>query len=428
MRSQKRSFTSFSHAVQSQSKGLRPEREDELEACFHKKSEKGFLARGKGLSYNDCCLNDQGYLIETTRLNHFLNFDSATGLLACQSAVSFADLFLLDSGFIPPVIPGTVHVTLAGGIANDVHGKNNPLAGSFSEHVEWFNLQIGRQSIHCQREQNPELFFATIGGLGLTGIITRIGLKLRPGSPYVNVEKKSFTELQTLFQQMTENKSRVDYQAAWLDLLNQPRALLFQAQESSHECEPRLTSFSIPKVPVRLVYAWTMKQFNRWYFKRNIKRSCQSLIEFNNPLDKLRHWNRLYGQKGFIQFQGVFDEENACQTLQHLVEIIRRCKATPTLAVLKLLGRSGPGLLSFCQPGFTLAVDFIHNQAAREAIAAMNQYLCDIGGKVYLAKDLLLTPEQFRHMYPGHAQFSNILKEYRSPMQSDLGRRLGILK
>ncbi|KTD23695.1 FAD-binding protein [Legionella israelensis] len=428
MRSQKRSFTSFSKATQSQGRGLRPEREDQLESCFDKRSEHGFLARGQGLSYNDCCLNNQGYLIETNRLNHFLSFDTDTGLVVCQAAVSFADLFSLHPGFIPPVIPGTVHVTLAGGIANDVHGKNNPVAGCFSDHVEWFNLQTGHQSRRCSREENSELFFATIAGLGLTGIITRIGVKLRPGSQYVNVNKTSFTELPFLLEQMIEDKTRVDYQAAWVDLLNTPRALLFQAQETQDTCEDKFKTFSLPKLPVRLIYPWFMKQFNCWYFKRKIKRTCQTVIEYNNPLDKIKHWNRLYGQKGFIQFQGVFDEKDAYKTIQHLLEIIRTHKATPTLAVLKLLDRHGSGLLSFCQPGFTLAIDFIHDQSARNAITAMNQFLCDTGGKVYLAKDLLLNPEQFQHMYPKHEEFSNILKEYRSPMQSDLGRRLGILK
>jgi decaprenylphospho-beta-D-ribofuranose 2-oxidase len=138
------------------------------------------------------------------------------------------------------------------------------------------------------------------------------------------------------------------------------------------------------------------------------------------------HWNRLYGPKGLIQFQAVFDQEQASDTLDQLMSLIHLHKATPTLSVLKLLKKQGPGLLSFCQPGFTLAIDFIHNKEAIKAITAMNQLISDLKGRIYLAKDLLLSEKQYQTMYPNHEEFSQILNQYKCPMHSDLSKRLGI--
>lgn len=143
-------------------------------------------------------------------------------------------------------------------------------------------------------------------------------------------------------------------------------------------------------------------------------------------MDKITLWNRLYGPKGFIQFQAVFDKHNAIETLEDLIKLIRYYKAVPTLAVLKLFGQSGTGLLSFCKPGFTIAIDFLHNEQARHAIKAMNQFITELKGRIYLAKDLLLTPEQYQIMYVNNIKFSQILAHHQCTMQSDLAKRLGI--
>src|SRR5262249_55949175 len=154
-------------------------------------------------------------------------------------------------------------------------------------------------------------------------------------------------------------------------------------------------TYSIPPLPFRLISRWGMKQFNRYYF-HSAKACVQSIEHFNNPLDSIKHWNRLYGKRGLLQFQGVFEAETAHRHLTQLLDIIRVCQATPTLAVLKYFTKPGPGLLSFARPGFTIAIDFTNTAQAKTAILKMSALLTDLGGKVYLAKDLFLTAAQFR--------------------------------
>ena len=184
----------------------------------------------------------------------------------------------------------------------------------------------------------------------------------------------------------------------------------------------------MPKIPFSAINQWTMKGFNQFYFHHKKNQEIQSLMAFNNPLDKIKHWNYLYGSKGLLQFQAVFPTENASSVIEQLIRLINIHRAVPTLAVLKLFTQSGTGLLSFCTNGFTLAIDFVNNQRAQEAIKSMNQLIAQTKGRVYLAKDLLLTPEQYERMYERHSEFSKILTDYQSPMYSDLGLRLGILK
>lgn len=220
-----------------------------------------------------------------------------------------------------------------------------------------------------------------------------------------------------------------DYQVAWLDLLNPAlRAILSVADYCEPFATKRTKIHTIPNIPFSLIKSWNMKLFNQYFF--NSKKKCEQLTleQFNNPLDKLMHWNRLYGPKGLIQFQAVFNEDHAPDTLEQLVQLMRAHKATPTLAVLKLFTQSGEGLLSFCKPGFTLAVDFINNPQAKQAISAMNQLITELNGRVYLAKDLLLNEEQFHQMYEKHEQFSQTLKQHGCTMHSDLAQRLGLKK
>jgi len=428
MRSKKKKFISFNHCCSADSQEIRPEDEAELCQCFPFVKSNGILARGMGRSYNDCSLNDQGHIVNMNRMNHLIHFNENKAILECQGGVCLKDLFLPHPQYIPAVLPGTVNVTVAGCIANDVHGKNHPCEGSFADHIESFQLITGQEKRECSKTINPELFYATIGGLGLTGVITQVAVKLRCASRCVSYNSSLFTELDTLMQRMLKDKKNVEYQAAWLDLLNKPQSILFQAQHTQAPCKFNYHQITLPNLPLRLIYPFTMKLYNYYYSRfHQGKKSSESLIKFNNPLDTIKNWNQLYGRKGFVQFQAVIPFDNAFNSIQHLIDIINREKATPTLAVLKILDRTAQGLLSFCQPGFTIAIDFIHNSAARKTISILNQFICEIKGKVYLAKDILLTKEQFQQMYPKHEAFKKILHDYNSPMQSDLGRRLGVL-
>ncbi len=423
-------FTNFSRAVNTISSTVRPNTEAQLEDVFSSNAK--LLARGNGLSYSDCCVNNKETIIDTSRLNHILSFEPTTGIVVCQAAVTFADLFLIDPHFIPPVIPGTLHATVAGGVANDVHGKNNPHAGSFGHHIEWIELQLHDQLLRCSPTENTDLFKATVAGLGLTGIIKRVAIRMHKASRTVTQQTEKFTHFSSLLEYMQQEGIHDDYQVAWLDLLNAPRALLSLAnhiapakhQPSSQSLKHRYT---MPKVPIRLVSRFFMKQFNRMYYhqtKTGLQR--MTLWQFNNPLDAINHWNRVYGPQGLLQFQAVFNSVDANTTLENLLTIIKTHKATPTLAVLKYFNKSGIGMLSFTEPGFTIAIDFINNERARQAIRAMNQLITASHGKVYLAKDLLLDRHQFTSMYPKYPKFCDLLVQNNSPMSSSLSKRLGI--
>ncbi|CDZ78556.1 putative decaprenylphosphoryl-beta-D-ribose oxidase [Legionella massiliensis] len=423
MRSKSKQLSNFSNAKQSTSDCFRPDNEAQMANI----NLVGALARGNGSSYSDCCLNDQGVIIDTTRLNHLISFDEKTGLLVCQGSVSFADLFLVNPHYIPAVIPGTLKATVAGGIANDVHGKNNHQQGNFGQHLEWIELQLGQQSLFCDRKAHADLFHATIAGLGLTGVIKRVGLRMRKASQFVVTHSEKHDNWETMLERLQYKGCDYDYQVAWLDLLNEPRALLSFANHCEGENKKDSYLHTVPKLPIRLVNAWLMKLFNRFYFKSHpTEERILSLQQFNNPLDTIRHWNRLYGKNGLLQFQALFDKDIALQAIEELLQIIRAHQAIPTLAVLKLFTQPGEGLLSFAQPGFTLAIDFINNEQARKAIRAMNEWITQARGKIYLAKDLLLTSQQFAQQYPNHERFRELLTHYKSNMRSDMSTRLGI--
>ncbi len=428
MQRKSKPFSNFSRAVKTTAKSVRPDDEKQLDQIMSAYSGSELLVRGNGLSYSDCCVKNKGTIIETTRLNHLLSFDATTGIAVCQGGVTFAELFLLDAKFIPPVLPGTLHATVAGGIANDVHGKNNHNSGTFGHHIEWIDLQVGEQTLRCSQTEHTALFNATIAGLGLTGVIKRVAIRLRNASRFVTKRTEKFTSFSDLLNYMEDEGLQDDYQVAWLDLLNQPRAILSLAthvvsnNKSNQIPKHRHT---VPTLPIRFINKTVMKQFNRFYYQQaSIDVKYLPLWKFNNPLDAINHWNRLYGKQGLVQFQAVFDAEDANTTLEALLAIIRSHQATPTLAVLKYFTKAGPGLLSFAKPGFTLAIDFIQDQYARLAISKMNQLIADAKGRIYLAKDLILNREQFMAMYTTHDKFSDILTAHNSPMSSDLSKRL----
>lgn len=427
MQNKKKSLANFSQTSASYAYCLRPESEKELANYLTLNNSKNILARGAGLSYNDSCLNSNNYVIDTTRFNHLISFDAVSGLLECQAAVTFKDLLVLHKDFIPPVVPGTIHATLAGGIAHDVHGKNNHREGSLGQHLSWFDLLVDGISLRCSKEQNSDLFEASIAGLGLTGIITRVGIYLKKASRYVQVQKTPYTSIEGLMIAMSTLGLAADYQVAWLDLLqDKPRGVLALASHCDAVASVLHRIYTMPKTPFCLLKSWNLKLLNSYIFNHSKPLQHLSFAAFNNPLDAIRHWNRCYGTKGLIQFQAVFPRDNADIILNNLLKLIKTHQAIPTLAVLKLFTQNGTGLLSFCRHGFTIAIDFLYETRAKNAIMAMNQYVVSIGGSVYLAKDLLINKEQFAIMYPNAARFKSILAKYNCQMQSDLANRIGL--
>lgn len=430
MYSKLKQFSNFSRAVTTSATCFRPDQEADITPMLKESCPQGWLARGNGLSYNDSCLLQNGHILDTSRLNHLLDFDAASGLVVCQAAATFADLLLVNENYIPPVLPGTLLATVAGGIAHDVHGKNNHREASFGHHIKWLELQVGSKNIYCDATKHDELFRATISGLGLTGVIRRAGIQLRQSSRWIAKRSQKYDDLPALLHTMQGEGLSQDYQVAWVDLLNEPRALLFYGNHTAPSVEVKRKQFqqrTLPKISLPLIQRWFLKQFNKAYFHQSSSKiELVPLWQFNNPLDAVKNWNYLYGKKGLLQFQGVFPQNTALETLQSLHKIIQTHQATPTLAVLKLFTQEGAGLLSFAKPGFTLAVDFKNNAAANAAIKAMNQYIVELHGNIYLAKDTFLTREQFQSLYPNYKSLQAILSQYQSPMRSDLSRRVGI--
>lgn len=422
------SFSNFGQSINTRSTCYRFDKEAQLSSLPLPPNSHGFLVRGSGLSYSDCCVNDEGGLLDVSRLNHLISFDESTGVAVCQAGALFADLFLVNPDYIPPVIPGTLYATLGGGVANDIHGKNNTQQGTLGHHIQWLDLQINGETIRCSLQDNPDLFMATLGGLGLTGIIKRLAIKLNKAPRYVMVEKEKPTNWVILLQRLKETAADYDYQVAWLDILNPRYSILSYANHSSlGTVQPSRTSLKLPKIPLRLLYPWNIKLFNQCYYKRTrLHPMLQSLQQFNNPLDQIKHWNYLFGKKGLLQFQAVFAEECALDVLEKSRQIIITNSALPTLTVLKYFNQTSLGLLSFSKPGFTLAIDFVNNSSAKAAIQQMNQLITDLKGKIYLAKDLFLTTTQFKQQYPTHQRFKQLLSQYPSSLQSNLSRRLGI--
>ena len=382
----------------------------------------GFLPFGNGRTYGDSCLNDEGALLDCIALDRIIDVDTDTGIVIAESGVLLGDLIsrVIPHGWFVAVTPGTQYVTLGGAVANDVHGKNHAVAGTFGRHVRALELRTTDGGCHrCSPTENPALFAATIGGLGLTGVITRVELQLRRvESAYLDQEVIKFSHLDDFFRLDAESADNWEYRVAWIDCLARGsglgRGLYMRANHSPSRGEPlaaqRPTLWTWPvELPFSLVNAWSVSCFNALYYARQRQvqqRSRVSYQSFFYPLDAIRHWNRLYGQKGFLQYQCVLPPDVAQGALQQMLALIAAEKSGSFLVVLKSFGEGdSPGLLSFPRRGFTLALDFPNRGertlALLEQLDAITRR-CD--GAVYPAKDARMSAASFQQYYPNWRQ------------------------
>lgn len=378
------------------------------------------LAYGRGRSYGDVCLNDGGVLLDTRGLDRFIAFDRASGRLRCEAGATLARILslALPAGWFLPVTPGTRWVSLGGAIANDVHGKNHHRAGSFGRHV--LALELARSDgsrLRCSAAENPELFRATIGGLGLTGLITWAEIQLRrvPG-PMIRVQAGSFDGLDHALALFDAADREDEYTVAWMDAAcpgRMGRGVLFrgnhaepgpgaQAPVADPDRPPRLTV--PPWVPPALINPWSSRLFARLYARRHAGRlsRLESYASFFYPLDGIGRWNRLYGPRGLIQYQFVVPRAAAPAMLREVFEELRRRGLASALAVLKVFGdRPAAGLLSFARPGVTLAMDFPNcGRNLYECLERLDARVAEAGGAVYPAKDARMSGESFRRFFP----------------------------
>lgn len=421
----------------------RPERIAEAGRALREVGAEGIVAHGSGRSYGDAALNDGGRVMLTRRLDRILAFDPATGDLVAEPGVTFADLLkiFLPRGFLVPVTPGTAFATLGGAVANDVHGKNHDRTGGFGEHVQWLELLLPTGEVaRLAADERPELFAATIGGIGLTGIILAVALRLqRVPSPAVRVAERRMAGLDDFLAAFAAHRASATYSVGWIDALARGRSLgrgileLAEPAEADGAAIP--ASSRRRRVPVDLpgfvLNSASVALFNEVYYRRVPAAGRERLLPYENflyPLDAVEDWNRIYGRRGFYQFQCVLPDEAAPGGLRALLEAISTARGASFLAVLKTLGGEGRGHLSFPLRGHTLALDFPRGAGTDELMRLLERLTLDHGGRIYLAKDACLSAAGFAAMYPRLDAFRAVLREVdpRGRMTSGMARRLNI--
>lgn len=383
------------------------------------------LPRGNGRSYGDSCLLPGGTLLRARGLDRFIGFNPATGILECEAGLLLDEIITLTlpQGWFLPVTPGTRYVTVGGAIANDVHGKNHHRTGTFGEHVvelELLRSDGGRERL-CRTGEVDDLFAATVGGLGLTGLITRATLQLRrvPG-PWMEAENIRFGSLGDFFALSQESEQTHEYGVAWIDCLargaSRGRGYFTRADHASMNSE-RLPAaakghLAIPLTPpFSLVNRLTLRPFNLLHYWRQgagSRRSATHLMSYFYPLDRVRNWNVMYGPRGFLQYQCVIPPDHAQAGIAALLDEIARSGQGSFLAVLKKFGDRAPvGMLSFPRPGTTLALDFPNTgDSVFRLLDRLDRVVDDAGGAIYPAKDARMSAATFRRGYPCLQAFS----------------------
>jgi FAD/FMN-containing dehydrogenase len=395
------------------------------------------LAHGLGRSYGDVALNPPGPLWKLHTLDRFIAFDSHTGVLECEAGVSLADIIrvALPRGWFLPVTPGTQFVTVGGAIANDVHGKNHHSMGCFGDHVLELDLCTSAHGLlRCSVTEHVELLAATIGGLGLTGVITRARLQLQPvPGPWVEQQTQAFGSLPEFFALSADAEGAWPYTVAWIDCLatrgQSLRGLLFCGRHVAHDAPlPARPQRSMPATPpVSLVNRASLVAFNTLYWQHHRRHQGQQRLvpwqPFFYPLDSIGQWNRIYGPRGFYQYQCVLPVATQAAALQELLSVIARSGSGSFLGVLKTFGsRPSRGLLSFPMPGATLALDFPnHGQETLRLFDTLNRIVAQAGGRLYPAKDAAMPRTLFE---AGYARLAEFIPHRDPAISSAMSRRL----
>ena len=426
----------------------RPESRAGVRELLLGKAQPSMIPRGLGRSYGDAALNPNGGVLTLSRLDRLIAFDAESGLLECEGGVSLGTLLevFVPRGWFPPVTPGTRHVTVGGAIANDVHGKNHHCDGSFGAHVRSFMLLTpdGTER-RCSREENAELFAATLGGIGLTGIVLSARIKMMPiTTARVLRHRVRTASLDETLEEVTRAERRHQYAVAWLDCLTRGagtgRGVVIKGDhaipgdlpkgiDEPLAWRPRAEKPVPLDMPGGLLNRWSVAAFNEAYYRAHPSQSdaVVPLENFFYPLDGVANWNRLYGRRGFAQYQATIPLEEA-DGLRALIEHLTSAKRASFLAVLKTFGAAGDGMLSYPSPGFTLALDLPNAAGLTDFLHGLDRIVLEHGGRLYLAKDSCMEVETFRASYPRWEEFREV-KERVDPhnrLQSAMSRRLGL--
>lgn len=390
------------------------------------------IARGNGRCYGDASLSSQ--IISLTGFERILQFDDATGIFRCQAGLTLDKIleFIVPKGWFLPVTPGTKFITVGGALASDVHGKNHHSEGTFADHVISFGLILANgEEIEVSRESNPGLFYATAGGMGLTGIITEVGFRLKKiETSYITQKKlkaRNLSEAMDLFDQHVDHT----YSMAWIDCLRSGnkigRSLLMLGEHSrleelkgSKRKQPLTTGnkgkLTMPfYLPAFTLNALSIRSFNLLYYHKELRKEANGIIHYDPffyPLDAILHWNRMYGKPGFLQYQFVLPLESSKEGLEVILNEINKKGMGSFLAVLKLFGEENDGYLSFPRKGYTLALDFPVRKRLFPFLDELDKIVKDYGGRIYLSKDARMKENMFLDTYPRVEQFFEIVKKY----------------
>lgn len=429
----------------------RPERQREVVAALADRAGRPVLAQGLSRSYGDVALLENGRVILTRRLDRMLDFDPATGWLKCEAGVSIQEIIetFLPRGFFLPVVPGTWFVTVGGAIGNDIHGKSHHVHGTFSDHVRAIELLTASGDIvRCGPDEEPELFWATVGGIGLTGIILTAEIQLIPvAGPWIVQESVRCENLAHFFE-VSGQSGGFSHTVTWIDCVTKGKALgrgILQrgghapagvAGDEGVLGKVKAGLSPLLQVPMDgpnwLLNAATIRLFNEAYFRKHPKGQVDSVIHYQPfffPLDFVKDWNRIYGDRGFLQYQLVVPPDPEHRAIRDVLEAITASGMGSFLAVIKEFGDQVHGGLSFPRPGVTLALDFaFQGQRLLDLCDRLDDIVSDAGGRVYLGKDARLSRGHFRRQYPDWERWRAVKDRWdpNQVFQSALGQRLGL--
>ncbi len=428
----------------------RPERLEDLQALLRAGLPTTLIPRGCGRSYGDSALNAAGGVVSTERLDCLLGFDPDAGILHCEAGVTLAEILevFVPRGFFFPVTPGTKFISVGGAIAADVHGKNHHRTGSLAASLLDFRLLTPRgELLRCARDENADLFFATLGGMGLTGLVVDARLRLqRIETSAMRVVHRRTRDLDATLEDMLAEDARFHYVVTWVDTLRSGRSMGRAVSMRADHARPadlpprrrgeplalrparRLTApFRMPNFTLNLL---SMAAFNEVFYRSHPDREfVQDLDAYFYPLDRVRHWNRIYGRRGVIQLQCLFPLETARRGLIEILSRLSSARRPSFLSVLKSCGPESGGLLSFPAPGYTLALDLPYTGSDLLAtLSGVEELVLREGGRIYLAKDACLRRESFEAMYPALSAFREVRAKVdpEGRFASSQARRLGL--
>lgn len=407
------------------------------------------ICRGEGRSYGDAAISSEGVVVLTSHLRAVISFDATSGLLVAEAGMSIADILqaFVPMGWFPGVTPGTKFVSLGGAVAADVHGKNHHHDGAFSKYVRWLELiTADGNTVRCGPDRHAELFWATAGGMGLTGIITTVALQLVPiESSMIVAQHFQAPDLDTTLRWLDDAEHDDRYTVAWIDCLSPGRRMGRSIVMRGHHARrdelftaggnalalPRRRTLRLPfDLPSFVLNPLSVAVFNQLYYTVQGRTTEPFLVDYDRffyPLDAVGDWNRLYGARGFLQYQCMIPDRDAADGMRCVLEQVVRSRRASFLAVLKRFGPGSPGPLAFPAKGLTLALDLpMTGDDVLRLLDDLDELVIGMGGRVYLAKDARLSAERMRRMYPRLDEWLAVKHAVDSGgrFASDLSRRL----